>query len=64
MLKLTIECGNAAFEDMPGAECARILRDLADKLEGVGHGRRVSGTCRDHNGNFVGEWSLDLEGDE
>jgi hypothetical protein len=64
MLKLSIECGNAAFEDMPGAEVARILRQVADKLEHASHGERLSGTCRDTNGNFAGEWSLDLEGDE
>jgi hypothetical protein len=64
MLKLTIECGNAAFEDMPGAEVARILRAVADKVEGVRNGDRESGVCRDINGNFAGEWTLDLEDEE
>ncbi len=30
---LKIRCGNSAFEDDAGAEVARILRILADKLE-------------------------------
>lgn len=46
---LTINCGNAAFEDR-NAELARILREFADKLErGVDNG-----TLRDFNGNVVG----------
>jgi len=31
-LSVTIVTGNAAFENMEGYECARILRELADRL--------------------------------
>lgn len=62
-LKLTTE--NAAFcydgqvypaltkEHAQRSEIARILRKAADHLE-AGY---ESGTCRDINGNVVGEWS-------
>ena len=32
-LKIEIRMDNAAFEDNEGAECARILRSLAEKIE-------------------------------
>lgn len=64
MLKLRIECGNAAFSDMPGEEIARIMRDLADKLARAQPGDELSGVVRDVNGNFAGEWTLDLSDDE
>lgn len=62
MFQLSIKCDNAAFEDAPGEEVARILRKIADILESTCHGEDVSGTCRDANGNRVGEWSLNLGG--
>lgn len=64
MFKLSIECGNAAFDDLPGAECARILRQIADKIQEASPGDSIDGYCHDFNGNRVGEWSLALEGDE
>lgn len=33
VFRLIIETENAAFEDAPASEIARILRKLADKLE-------------------------------
>ena len=56
MLTIKIKTDNAAFEDDPGKayECARILRELANKLE---RGHEV-GKCIDYNGNTVGEWRL------
>jgi len=45
-----LETGNAAFEDVPGAEVARILRAAANKLE---DGETEFG-LRDYNGNRVG----------
>jgi len=55
-LKITIIMDNAAFEGRSGDECARILRDAADKLDGRD---MISGgtlfTLRDVNGNRVGE---------
>jgi hypothetical protein len=50
---VTIDTGNAAFgehiyEATP--EVARILRDIADRVEGGA----MSGDVRDYNGNTVG----------
>jgi hypothetical protein len=46
--------GNAAFEDYPGAEFARILRKIADSFdaEDLRYGMRP---LRDRNGNTVGQ---------
>ena len=59
MFTLQVQTRNAAFEDCQGAEVARILRALADSLEGchvkVGS---LSGILRDVNGNRVGDWKL------
>ena len=55
--KLNIKSDNAAFADDGNDgknEVARILREIADKLE-AGGGR---GHCIDINGNKVGEWSV------
>jgi hypothetical protein len=51
-LTIQIALDNAAFEDDPGVEVARILRQIADKCEG---GEVWSGPIRDINGNLVGE---------
>jgi hypothetical protein len=52
-LKITIEMDNAAFEDAPATEAARILRGLANDIEDgviVGDNYRLG----DINGNKVG----------
>jgi hypothetical protein len=56
MLKIQIETSNAAFEE-PG-EVARILRELADKLDGATNegGMINNQPIRDINGNRVGSW--------
>ncbi len=57
-MRVTIETGNAAFHEVDGAkgiEVARILRDLADRVEE--QGCPAVGefyTVRDFNGNAVG----------
>lgn len=56
-LKLTIQMDNAAFEESPDAECARILRNLASKVE-VGERSLAAGesfSLLDINGNKVGK---------
>ena len=54
MLKVRIETKNAAFEARQGYESARILREIANKLDsGINEG-----VCHDHNGGRVGEWKL------
>lgn len=55
MFKLEIDTGNAAFEDEgKGYEIARILRDLAAKVENGAD----SGSVRDLNGNKVGTFEV------
>ena len=53
MFTLQIETGNAAFEHGGGAEIARILREVADR---IAVGRFTNDDCklRDLNGNTVG----------
>lgn len=51
-LTITIETGNAAFQDDPSRELARILRAQADLIES---GMATDETpLRDVNGNRVG----------
>ena len=56
-MKLTLhfDMDNAAFEDMPGQEAARILRDAARKIEGTEPTDRGRFPLTDSNGNKVGE---------
>lgn len=56
MFTLTIDTANDAFNDAPERELARILRNVADKLETVGTGNRAP--VRDVNGNTVGRWEI------
>lgn len=54
-VKITIKTDNAAFEGGPSFEVARILRELADRIEG--HPHFSAGHCQplhDYNGNQVG----------
>jgi hypothetical protein len=53
-LNVAVTCENAAFENDPGPECARILRKIADQIE-AGHDAK---TIFDANGNDVGRWRL------
>lgn len=48
--KLTFNCNNAAFDDMPEIEISRILREVASFAENHGLPRRI----HDHNGNMIG----------
>jgi len=48
---LTVDVDNAAFEDALASETARILRDVARRLE---RGEDLPFTLRDANGNSVG----------
>jgi len=51
---ISIDTGNAAFEDDAGAEVARILRDVATALERGTRGAPL----HDINGNRVGRFDL------
>lgn len=57
MLTITIDTGNAAFTGMAGLECARILRELAERIEGIDVIDEDFDPIRlrDINGNRVGE---------
>lgn len=57
---LKIESDNAAMVDNTRAEVARILEEVARRVyEGV-----AVGSVRDANGNKVGSFVLDAEGEE
>lgn len=55
-IHIKIEIGNAAFEDVGGAEVARILRELANSYDE--DGMEASYSLRDINGNAVGTAKL------
>lgn len=50
---LTIETGNAAFEESRSAELARILTEVAYKVSSG----QTDGTVLDINGNTVGKFT-------
>ena len=55
MMRITIKTENDAFQPYPYAEVARVLRELADKLDPVGMPSNDEvWTLRDINGNTVG----------
>ena len=59
MFKMTIDTGNAIFEDDPG-ELARLLRKVSDRLErGDDSGRIV-----EYNGNACGTFEHIKDGAE
>jgi len=53
-LLIQIETSNAAFDDDPGMEIARILRELADTMESRSSWFPQTMILRDVNGNKVG----------
>lgn len=57
MLTIKIQTKNAAFDatDDGASECARLLRLIADKLEGS---LQRAGTVQDYNSNTVGTYTL------
>ena len=54
MLKLKINTENQAFDQAEGQEVARILRDLANRLEHLDKLQESQLPLRDLNGNTVG----------
>lgn len=62
-LLLRFDIGNSAFGDFPQIEVARILRDLADKIDARGlPGGLECFAARDINGNRIG--ALTVEEDQ
>lgn len=65
-LKISFGMDNEAFSD-PGPEAARIVREIADKLEGFTFSAACAGVIypvRDVNGNRIGSYSYTLESDD
>ncbi len=58
--EITFSIDNAAFGDCPMDEAARILRDIAQKLEGG----QNAGNIRDINGNTIGQYGACGFGDQ
>lgn len=59
MLIIKVDTGNSAFDgDGLQDETARILRDIADKIETEGAVQYTYRTIFDLNGNDVGRWKL------
>lgn len=56
IFKLHIHTDNAAFEDNKGPELARILRELAYKMEKDGPSWCYQ-NLKDINGNIVGKYA-------
>lgn len=54
---LTIETSNAAFDESPGCEVARILRKLANAIEDGKEPEKIY----DYNGNVVGHFNTFYE---
>jgi hypothetical protein len=57
--ELSFQMDNDAFADDYQAEVARILEDLAKKLS-LASATQLDGPLRDHNGNMVGAWRVEL----
>lgn len=55
--RLNLNCDNAACDDAPEQEIARILRDAADRIEN-GDLPRSYTNVRDTNGNTVGAYRM------
>lgn len=53
-ITITIETANAAFDDRPASEIARILTDLAKDFKFCGGVAENIGNLRDVNGNTCG----------
>ena len=56
MFTLQFETDNAAFENYPAAEAARILREVADKVQDGTHEKAII----DINGNTIGGFRLSI----
>lgn len=57
---LYIRTGSTAFDDPPNIETARILRDIAERLE-AGEDFNFYETLQDINGNDVGRAKFTME---
>ena len=59
-MKIEFDTDNAAFTEdgwSGAAECARILRKIADQLDAG----RIHAPIMDVNGNKIGSWDLEVK---
>ena len=65
MIRITINTDNAAFDEAPHIEVARILGDLCRRysLADLVRGKEPDITLRDANGNTVGTAEFIADGD-
>jgi len=56
--KLRFDCNNAAFDDLPEYEIARILKSIGDHLLETGKPPEQHQNIVDVNGNIVGTFRL------
>jgi len=54
--RLEIDADNAIFDDNADLEIARILRDLAERIEAVGLEGAEGSVILDDNGNSIGSF--------
>jgi len=59
-LTIKINCDNAAFDDNEAGEIARILRDLANRIDGYGAVGGMDRILHDINGNRCGTAKMPL----
>ena len=59
MFKLEFSTDNAAFDDCPGDEIARILHHCADRIEYLVNGEGAQWLVYDTNGNRIGHLDFD-----
>ena len=67
MFELRIYTGNDSFHGDAAPELARLLRELADKLDAVSLAPSVAiheKSIYDANGNRVGVWTYERKSDE
>lgn len=57
MLTIEFHTGNSAFEDNEPEETAKLLRDIASKIDRGD----TDGPVLDLNGNTIGGWEFDAE---
>jgi hypothetical protein len=55
MVEIKFQTDNAAFGEPLTYEVTRILKEIADKIEGG----RAGGFVLDVNGNVIGKWDID-----
>jgi hypothetical protein len=58
-ITITIETGNAAFEEDEGAELSRIMKDMAPRFANMFPPDLDGTSIRDSNGNPVGKVTVE-----